>query len=231
MKTSFTMFIVATLAMTVLAGTASAQTQAQGSFGGDDTAGMTQLLQTVPSSALSEAERAGLLLMREEEKLARDVYSALAAKWNVPVFANIARSEQSHMSSVKLLLDRYGIPDPVGADVRGTFHDPELQKLYDSLVAQGMRSLGDATNVGITIEDLDIRDLMDLIAGSDNDDIRIVYQNLLKGSRNHLRSFAGRLADWRTDYRTQYISADLYRKIMTTDRETATVVTNPTFRF
>ena len=100
---------------------------------------MTQLLQSVPSSVLSAAEKTGLLLMREEEKLTRYVYNVL--------------------------------------------------------LAQAMRSLDDATNVGITIEDLDIRDLMDLIAASDNDDIRIVYQNLLKGSRNHLPSFAGRLAN------------------------------------
>jgi hypothetical protein len=231
MKTSRMAFIAAALAAALAAGTAFAQGPGAGGFGGDDTSAVAQVLQAVPRAPLSEAERSGLLLMREEEKLARDVYTALAATWSVPVFANIARSEESHMASVKILLDRYGIADPAGADVPGVFHNPELQKLYDTLVAQGKRSLDDATRVGATIEDLDIRDLMNLVAASDNDDIRIVYQNLLKGSRNHLRSFAGRFSDWRTGYRPQYISADLYQKIMTSSRETATVVTDPLFRF
>lgn len=224
-------FAVAALAGTVLTGITFAQGGGQGGFGGDDAAGIAQVLQGVPQAALSTAERAGLLLMREEEKLARDVYTALAAKWSVPMFGNIARSEVSHMASVKVLLDRYGIADPVGADVAGKFQNANLQKLYDTLVAQGSRSLDDASKVGATIEDLDIKDLVDLIAASDNNDVRIVYQNLLKGSRNHLRSFAGRLADWRTGYVPQYISAELYRKIMTTERETGTVVTDPAYRF
>jgi hypothetical protein len=222
---------VAVFTGTLLTAIVFAQGGNQGGFGGDDTAGISQVIQSVPSAPLSESERAGLLLMREEEKLARDVYNALVATWTLPLFGNIAESESAHMASVKVLLDRYGIADPVGRDIPGKFENGELQKLYDTLVAQGSRTLDEATKVGATVEDLDIKDLMDLIDSSDNDDIRIVYQNLLKGSRNHLRSFAGRLGDWRTDYQPQFISAELYRKIMSSNRETGTVITDPVYRF
>ena len=147
------------------------------------------------------------------------------------MFADIAQSESSHMASVKLFLDRCGLTDPAATDTAGKFQNSELQRLYDTLVAQGSRSLDEATEVGATIEDLDIRDLMNLIATSDNADLRVVYQNLLKGSRNHLRSFAGRLRDWRTGYTPRYISVELYRKIMASDRETGTLVTDPDYRF
>ena len=45
---------------------------------------------------LTDEEIAGLKLMREEEKLARDVYMVLYEQWNLPIFSNIANSEQAH---------------------------------------------------------------------------------------------------------------------------------------
>lgn len=149
---------------------------------------ITKALQ-YPAQELSESEKNGLLLMREEEKLARDVYTALSEKWGLPIFSNIARSEQQHMNMVLPLLERYQIADPVGADTPGVFRDANLQTLYDKLVEEGSISVLEALNVGAEVEELDIADLMTLMGETDNRDIRLVYQNLMKGSRNHLRSF------------------------------------------
>jgi hypothetical protein len=41
---------------------------------------------------LSDAEKASLTLMREEEKLARDVYVYVYDIWGTPIFSNIATS-------------------------------------------------------------------------------------------------------------------------------------------
>lgn len=78
----------------------------------------------LPKDALSPPEKEGLLYMREEEKLARDVYLFLGEKFNARAFLNIAESEQTHMAYVKVLLDKYGIPDPVGSNPRGVFTKP-----------------------------------------------------------------------------------------------------------
>jgi len=43
--------------------------------------------------------------------------------------------------------------------------------------------------VGITIEDLDIKDLQEKLKITDNNDVKMVFENLMKGSRNHMRSF------------------------------------------
>lgn len=51
--------------------------------------------------------------MREEEKLARDVYLELYETWDLPVFYNIAQSEQTHMGAVKTLIEKYNLKDPI----------------------------------------------------------------------------------------------------------------------
>lgn len=56
-------------------------------------------------------------------------------------------------------------------------------------MSQGGVSLIDALKVGVAIEEIDILDLQTHLAQTDHMDIELVYENLLKGSRNHLRAF------------------------------------------
>jgi hypothetical protein len=142
---------------------------------------------------LTAEEAAGLTQMREEEKLARDVYQYLYQRWGLGIFSNIASSEQTHMNAIKTLLDRYQLADPAAGNPAGVFTNPELQALYNQLIAQGSQSLVSALQVGITIENLDISDLQEQLALTTKLDIKTVYQNLLKGSQNHLRSFTATL--------------------------------------
>lgn len=138
---------------------------------------------------ISATEREHLVFMREEEKLARDVYTVMYQKWASRIFVNISASEQTHMNAILTLLNRYGIEDPVGENGVGTFTDPELKTLYDELVARGNTSLEEALRVGVAIEELDIADLKDAMSVTDNGDILRVYGNLLRGSQNHLHAF------------------------------------------
>jgi hypothetical protein len=164
-------------------------------------AGLSSIVANLPYETLSEAEATGLIHMREEEKLAHDVYQTLYDTWRLPIFTNIAAAEFRHMTAVKSLLIKYGVDDPVTDLTVGVFTDPGMQVLYVDLVAKGELSLIDALDVGATIEDLDIFDLYELLYASDEDgikivdnlDVRTVYQNLAKGSRNHLRAFVEQL--------------------------------------
>ena len=181
------------------------------------------LIESIPESELSEAEIEGLILMREEEKLARDVYLTLGESWGLNIFFNIAESEQTHTDAVKDLLDRYGIEDPVKDDSVGVFTSPVMAELYDALVAQGEKSLVDALIVGATVEDLDISDLSDLLGDTDNADIIVVYENLSKGSRNHLRAFVSQIESRDGEYSPQYISQELYDQILSSNQERGTI--------
>ena len=147
-------------------------------------------LDNISPSALSAAEEESLAFMREEEKLARDVYTALYNIHGTKIFSNIAASEQSHTDAVLSLIERYGLVDPMQIDIYGSFENSELQLIYDNLVVSGSISSLEALYVGATVEELDIYDLQNQIDNIvDNEDIIFVYENLLKGSRNHLRSF------------------------------------------
>jgi hypothetical protein len=132
---------------------------------------------------------------------------------------------------VALLLKKYNLPDPVKetGDKIGVFKDKYLQELYDKLIAEGKKSLVDALKVGATIEDLDIADLEKALQNTDNRDIRLVYLNLMKGSRNHMRAFVRLLRRFGSDYKPQYISVEEFQKIVSSRFErgftTATVPT------
>ncbi len=165
-------------------------------------------------SGLDEKEAEGLTYMREEEKLARDVYLALYDKWGLQVFANISRSEQRHMDAVKILLDGYQLDDPA-SEQRGVFTNPDLQSLYDKLVAQGEKSISDALKVGGAIEEIDILDLQKYLAATDDDNIKQVFENLERGSENHLRAFSTNyLQQTGNAYQPQYMDANAYQTIV-----------------
>jgi hypothetical protein len=164
---------------------------------------------------LSNSEIADLLFMREEEKLAHDVYLALYDVWGMNLFQNIAASEQTHTDSVLALLNNYGLTDPVGDNARGVFVDPDLQALYDQLVASGSQSLADALRVGAAIEEIDILDLDEAIAQTSQADIVQVYQSLRAGSENHLRAFVSTLERQTSEtYQPQYLSPEAYAAII-----------------
>jgi hypothetical protein len=158
--------------------------------------------------ALSAAEQADLLLMREEEKIARDVYLRLYDRWGLRPFANISGSEQAHMDMILLLLDRHGMTDPVrGLDV-GVFHDPQMQTLHDDLLARGLKSETDAILVGLLIEELDIADLRAATRRTEQPEIQAVYAELERGSRNHLRAFYRWMENFGAQYTPAHLSAE-----------------------
>jgi len=184
---------------------------------------LATIISDLPYEDLSEAEVDMLVKMRQEEKLARDVYLTLYEKWGLRVFSNIAQSEQTHMDAIKVLLDKYGLEDPAANDVIGQYSDQAFVDLYNALVSKGSASLVDALKVGATIEDLDIKDLEDEIALSDNQDIKTVFQNLMKGSRNHMRSFYRLIVANGETYTPQYISQEEFDAIINSDMERGVV--------
>ncbi len=168
----------------------------------------------LPKQQLDVNETTAILKMREEEKLARDVYKAMYKKWNLQIFYDISNSEQTHMDSVKQLIDKYGLIDPVVDDSEGAFSQPEFRDLYEQLIEKGSKSVIDALKVGAIIEDLDIYDLENELKLTDNDDIKKVFENLKNGSYNHMRAFVGALEAYGDSYTPQYISQEEFETIL-----------------
>ena len=145
------------------------------------------------SSGLTPEEEEHLVYMREEEKLARDVYITMYSIWETPIFSNIADSEQRHMDSLKRMIDKYDVTDPVVNNDVGAFTNPPFTALFNRLVSFGSKSETNAFKVGVLIERLDIKDLEDAIAATTKNDLLNVYQNLMAASYNHLDAFMNQL--------------------------------------
>lgn len=177
-------------------------------------------ISSLPNEPLSQAEIDAITFVREEEYLARDVYNVLYQRWHLPIFRNIAKSEDIHTYAVKALITKYNLPDP-GADHQpGVFVNAQIQQLYDQLSELGMSSLNNAIIVGATIEDMDIADLMHHLENDlDNQDAIYVFNQLNKGSRNHLRAFAAQMRFRNISYSPQYISQQLFDQITNSNWE------------
>ncbi len=144
---------------------------------------------TAATPTVSATLKAQLIYIIQEEKLARDVYAALAKSTGINKFANITKSEQSHMDQLKVILKTYGIKDPTLNLKVGVFVDKKLTALYKTLMTKGALSSADAIAVGVLIEQTDIKDLA-LIKNVTQADIKLTLANLLKGSENHLAAFS-----------------------------------------
>lgn len=167
---------------------------------------------TTTSSDLKQSEIDGLLLMREEEKMALDVYDSFYATYGLATFDRISNSETQHTEAVLALIQYFGLTDPALAEA-GEFSNEAIQTLYNQLMAVGTSSNA-ALSTGAYIEEYDIADLKKLIAETTNPDILMVYTNLLKGSENHLRAFVRVLSMQGITYKAQILSSDDFNAII-----------------
>lgn len=165
---------------------------------GKSTASKRPSTATVVLAPLTDPEIATLKWMREEEKLARDIYVAMSTKYSQNIFKNIAASEQKHFDAIGEKLVLYGIEDPA-MDAPGFFSVQELQDMYDALLAKGWISYADALEVGVAIEEEDIVDLVAALDGTTSQPLTKTYQQLLNASENHLRSFDKLLSRLKVD--------------------------------
>ena len=159
-----------------LAGTAIAATQA-GSTGAAATA------------IADDTRAADLSYSRDEERMARDLYTLLGQTYDAAIFDRIAASEQQHFDAVGALLTSYGITDPAVGQPGGTYANADVQKLYDQWKAQGLTSVQDAYAVGVALEQTDIADLQGFLARNSEADVQRVFTHLLAGSQHHLDAF------------------------------------------
>lgn len=147
------------------------------------------------TAVLTEKQAQDLIYLREEEKLARDVYLAMYGLYGSEIFNKISMSEQCHTNRVKSLIDTYKLQDPVADDSIGVFTNPVFRSLFVSLTSKGAISLKDALEVGVAVEEMDINDIeVKMLPFVTEADVKQVLSNLLMGSYRHLSAFNSQLA-------------------------------------
>ncbi|MCK5700015.1 MAG: DUF2202 domain-containing protein, partial [Cyclobacteriaceae bacterium] len=169
----------------------------------------------LPKGELTENEIIGLQFMREEEKMARDVYLTLYGQWSLIPFKHISKSEQVHMDAILNLLNRYELDDPAEGNEVGEFTNQDLQKLYDDLIERGSESAIEALMVGALIEEVDIIDIQRMIDEDfESEDVVFVMSNLLRGSGFHLKAFVWNLKKYNVDYTPVLLDEDKFNEIL-----------------
>lgn len=134
------------------------------------------------------SEDEDLLYMWEEEKMARDFYLRMLDIYHRRIFSNITESEQRHMDAIKFLMTERGLPTPIDERKIGMFKNPEITKLYEDLLQRGLKSLYDAYEAGLNIEEIDIDDLDERIKRASNPQIKQVFSNLKEASYRHKKA-------------------------------------------
>ncbi len=144
---------------------------------------------TAAKGTLTEQQKTTLAAMANEEKLAHDLYTAFAARFDAALFDRLATAETQHLTAVRTLLDRYGLTDPTAGKPAGQFSDPAVQATYDRLLAQGQAGQTAALQIGRQVEQTDINDLRAALDGLTAPDVQQVYNRLLAASQQHLTAF------------------------------------------
>ena len=184
---------------------------AQGNYGG---------YQATANQHLNTSEAKTLTYMKEEEKIARDIYVTFYQQWNNRVFDKISGSEQRHMNALAQQLVMNNLPDPDTNDAVGVFSNPKLASLYNSLINKGQGSELQALQVAAYVEELDIRDLEKVIAESSSSQLNQTYKNLLRGSHNHLRAFVRQITSYfNITYNAQLLPQSQVDSILNSNHE------------
>lgn len=190
------------------------------------------------TATLDAGEETHLIFMREEEKLARDVYLTLGGFYpSLALFDKIDDSEQRHTDTMKAKLDQYGIPDPSTSDVVGVFTGADygwyFTEKFGELVAWGSLGALQALYVGAFIEELDMHDIVqcpEVIVDTDNgidegecgmaytDEKALIksYGKLLDGSKSHLRAYVAQIEKTigEGNYVAQYLTQEEVDEIL-----------------
>lgn len=168
------------------------------------------------TQVLTDLEKSTILKMREDEKMAHDVYLTLNEKWNQKVFANILESESYHMSQIKMLIDKYKLEDPLAVtnDARGVFVNQDIQRVYNELIASGSVSLLAAYKAGALIEETDIKELKEAMLNTGQKDIRSTYDYLESASENHLVAFVRNIDRLGVNYVPVVLSKEEFNMIL-----------------
>lgn len=168
------------------------------------------------TQAFSDEERNNIKKISDDEYLAYATYKYICDKYDIDIFNNIAKSELTHYNTIFNLIKN----DP---ESQNKFNDmfifAETQSLYDTLTAQADISVLEALKVGLKIEELDIKDLETIKNTTTNSELNNIYNNLQKGSRNHLRSLYKVLSRYGESYTPEHLTQDELNSIILSPME------------
>ncbi|MBK6876157.1 MAG: DUF2202 domain-containing protein [Ignavibacteria bacterium] len=170
----------------------------------------------ISQPAITDSEKAAIIFVVQEEKVAHDFYAAMYELHGITPFRSISKSEGLHMDKAKNLIDHFGIEDPNTEyyDTPGKFKTLKFQAMYDDLVRGGSKSIQDALIESAKFEELDIVDIEKLISTVQNEYIKSTFGSLTGISKDHLKAIVRELSERGIEYSPSYLSKDELNSIV-----------------
>lgn len=168
---------------------------------------------------LGEDERRDLLQIQGRRKLARDLYAELAKRWSAPALVRVGAAEEAHLDAIDALIEHYGLAGPAARHADGQFGDPQTPALHAQLIDMGRRSEMAASQIGMLVEELGLRDLAAARSRTRQPEIVAVYDDLMRSSRNHMRAFFRQMQRFEGEYVPQYLTLTDFEAIVWTQPE------------
>lgn len=167
-------------------------------------------------SAITESEKAAIIFVVQEEKVAHDFYAAMYELHGLTPFRSISKSEGLHMDKAKSLVDHFGIEDPNSEnyDTPGKFSSNKFQVMYDDLVREGSKSIPDALIESARFEEMDIVDIEKFNSTIQNEFIKSTFESLIGISKNHLKAIVRELSERGIEYSPFYLTREELNNIV-----------------
>lgn len=165
------------------------------------------------TASLSADEIEFLFALREDEKMARDLYTVFAAKYSTaPQIDRIAAAENSHIAYVEAVLDYYEISYPA-MTAAGLFEDAKRQAIYNEL-ADKSGTLLEVYATMAAVEEESVSAYKSVQSEITNENIALVITNMIKASSNHLKAAVCQIIVGGSTYTPLYLSAEEFGTIV-----------------
>lgn len=165
------------------------------------------------TAPLSADEIEFLFAIREDEKVARDLYTSFSALYPASVqIAKIKTAEDSHIACIEAVLDYYEISYPA-MTATGVFEDAERQALYNDLVDKSATLLETFGTMAV-IEEETVLAYKSVQSEITNENISLVVANMIKASSNHLKAAVRQITALGGSYTPSYLSAEEFDAII-----------------
>jgi len=178
-------------------------------------AGVTPAFDSTADLTADEIEF--IYAIREDEKVARDLYFSFFGTFGLKPFENIGKAEDNHIKATEKLFDYYEIDYPALSE-NGKFENAIRQKLFDSLLLKGTPEL-EAFKVMAMLEESNIVEYGEVLKTIANPNIKIVIENLARASANHFKAAIRQITALGGTYRPALMTQEQYRAVIATGFE------------
>jgi len=173
-------------------------------------AGVTPAFDSTADLTADEIEF--IYAVREDEKVARDLYFSFFGTFGLKPFENIGKAEDNHIKATEKLFDYYEIDYPALSE-NGKFENAIRQKLFDSLLLKGTPEL-EAFKVMAMLEESNIVEYGEVLKTIANPNIKIVIENLARASANHFKAAIRQITALGGTYTPALMTQEQYRAVI-----------------